>query len=712
MAITTENPSNTPDSAIRQFKSSPGLERFDELLKRLRQNNLQAHRKEINSVPSSNRRKAEPKDYRSIHLENRPLPPSPPPPATHESSDPHHQIIPGPRNDVHQPHIERASPSCSQLSTDLQSPSILLPSDHRQTSRSPLLTSPKSTSFIINLSSSSKLTASPTDHQLSQQTSSTRIPPITILSSSPPLTVSSDKLDWASLVEAAGKPDAEEDQLPDLTDWAPSQQDNKPSLRERWPTTIKVPSTLTSDHPQVSYIPLTLVVQSRPEILESIKPVKVQLGSKSHHTIQVVSNHQQPFICEPASQDDEPSHSNLSLTPNAIKVEQTSSSSFPAHSRVKPSTSISRPSPSSSSKLLNQQQKQSIAKLIIPILPVHSNFSQLSNPIVESKSSPSAGLLSSSFPSSSSSSSYTLSSSKHADHRSSISSNRTPNDPASDYCNDSVRKNSRHRTHLPLSANLSLSSSSPMPPSVPFTTSKTRGRKKKTARRHPLDQQIDDGRSTPLGTHDEQDYSQDDGRKTVESLDRIETSKRPNHESVQDGARNQQRKDQQPPNPRTESTENNRKNNRTDARINRWSNPFASMDRESEKTNSHPRQTSHQTSSRSISTALDDRRPTKDNDHGGKEEGHEVERMSRRRDVTGKSSHPPQHQHHPSSRNARWAPRAIEGCHDTQLKPNHHPGHKNHGHHVGDSSGTTGTSGSINLFDKLTGGTLLSNHHR
>ncbi|KNZ55194.1 uncharacterized protein VP01_2742g5 [Puccinia sorghi] len=204
--------------------SSPGLERFDELINKLRKSALTTR---DNPFPS-------------IHA-----------PKPTKKSQPTKQ--------------EREVEVQAQTETTVNSPN-----KDGKTSKSPLsTTSPIAHSFIVNLSSSALSgpaePSDPTD------------PPAAEL----------NKLDWASLVEAARQSDAEEDELPDLTEWATkavkdSLQDSPEHLPLKRDKTFKAAQIQVQSRPEIenpsssshSLAKIQLAGSLKPSPSSSTAPVK------------------------------------------------------------------------------------------------------------------------------------------------------------------------------------------------------------------------------------------------------------------------------------------------------------------------------------------------------------------------------------------------------------------------------------------------------
>ncbi|KAH9441256.1 hypothetical protein MJO28_015764 [Puccinia striiformis f. sp. tritici] len=145
----------------------------------------------------------------------------------------------------------------------------------------------------------------------------------------PPIEHQNKKLDWASLVEAARDSDDQEDQLPDLTEWTN-------------PSDIKIPSR---DNDVVLDVQSRSEIQASPPLSLLDKLVKIQLGATT-----------------PAGTNDDKIQ-NISEPPESNKPTPITTEPSNSSGRRKKNSFLLSPS---TSRLLNQNQKQSIARLIIP----------------------------------------------------------------------------------------------------------------------------------------------------------------------------------------------------------------------------------------------------------------------------------------------------------------------------------------------------------
>ncbi|MBW0526333.1 hypothetical protein O181_066048 [Austropuccinia psidii MF-1] len=161
-------------------------------------------------------------------------------------------------------------------------------------------------------------------------------------SSTPPADVPTvqNRLDWASLVEAAGKPDAVEDELPDLTEWA---QDSITLVSNH---NIEIKSEGTKIHPRG----LSSSTPALPH--QENLPIKIESSALTHDlkTLKLTENLHPP-----------PLHSRV-LNRNSLVVKPLSSTTNLSF------TETNNTSRNYSSRL-STKQKQSITKLIMPKSP-------------------------------------------------------------------------------------------------------------------------------------------------------------------------------------------------------------------------------------------------------------------------------------------------------------------------------------------------------
>ncbi|OAV93077.1 hypothetical protein PTTG_27422 [Puccinia triticina 1-1 BBBD Race 1] len=291
----------------KQLTNSPGLDRFDDLLNRLRKSTLAQD--QHNPFPSIHA----PKQRLSKLI-------SPADQCENQNTNP------SSRN-TDQP--EKPSPLLlpDQISSPRVDPELkTLSARNSKTSRSPL-SSPKATPCIVNLCASS---TTPPDQPADEPAEAAAPQPLPTAEPPP------SRLDWASLVEAARQSDAEEDQLPDLTEWATTDE------RTSAPDSLCVDP---SSHRPVGRTTPPLDVQSRAEISASLgRPVKIRLGGSSIPP-QPAPHGEQPAMTTRADPPAGSARGPASPPPNRRALNPISSSS----------------------RLLNQKQKQSIARLIIPV---------------------------------------------------------------------------------------------------------------------------------------------------------------------------------------------------------------------------------------------------------------------------------------------------------------------------------------------------------
>ncbi|WAQ92412.1 hypothetical protein PtA15_16A320 [Puccinia triticina] len=291
----------------KQLTNSPGLDRFDDLLNRLRKSTLAQD--QHNPFPS-------------IHAPKQRLSKLVSPADQCENQN----TNPSSRN-TDQP--EKPSPLLlpDQISSPRVDPELkTLSARNSKTSRSPL-SSPKATPCIVNLCASS---TTPPDQPADEPAEAAAPQPLPTAEPPP------SRLDWASLVEAARQSDAEEDQLPDLTEWATTDE------RTSAPDSLCVDP---SSHRPVGRTTPPLDVQSRAEISASLgRPVKIRLGGSSIPP-QPAPHGEQPAMTTRADPPAGSARGPASPPPNRRALNPISSSS----------------------RLLNQKQKQSIARLIIPV---------------------------------------------------------------------------------------------------------------------------------------------------------------------------------------------------------------------------------------------------------------------------------------------------------------------------------------------------------
>ncbi|EFP85329.2 uncharacterized protein PGTG_11498 [Puccinia graminis f. sp. tritici CRL 75-36-700-3] len=338
---------------IIMSKNSPGLDRFDDLLNRLRKSTLEKE----NPFPS-------------IHA------PKPKPP-------------PSPTKQIFSPQELQELPT-EQISVEPLPDPKIPPSKHTHSfsnNKSPLSTPPQPpSSVIVNLSSSSSSSSTTTTTTTPTTTTTTPLDQpsaspspeaaaattTTTTTSTSPLSSSTEnsKLDWASLVEAARQSDAEEDQLPDLTEWATSPNHHSLSPSQEQPNKNIIPPT---DPDSLAPPGAQLNVQSREEIVGALgRLVKIQLGGAIQSSSSAVKSTDRSE--DPSTLTRPPP--TTTITPpaasDADNNEYTKTSKRDSHASTASVSQRRQPlqSPlSSSSRLLNQKQKQSIARLIMPVSP-------------------------------------------------------------------------------------------------------------------------------------------------------------------------------------------------------------------------------------------------------------------------------------------------------------------------------------------------------
>ncbi|KAA1129662.1 hypothetical protein PGTUg99_033820 [Puccinia graminis f. sp. tritici] len=337
------------------------LDRFDDLLNRLRKSTLEKE----NPFPS-------------IHAP-KPKPPSPPKqifspqelqelPTEQISVEP----LPDPKNPPSK-HTHSFSNNKSPLSTPPQPPSSVIVN----------LSSSSSSSSTTTTTTTTTTTNTPLDQPSASPSPEAAVATTTTTTLTSPLSSSTEnsKLDWASLVEAARQSDAEEDQLPDLTEWATSPNHHNLSPSQEQPNKNIIPPT---DPDTLAPPGAQLNVQSREEIVGALgRLVKIQLGGAIQSSSSAVKSTDRSE--DPSTLTRPPP--TTTITPpaasDADNNEYTKTSKPDSHAST---ASVSQrrqllQSPlSSSSRLLNQKQKQSIARLIMPVSPVPSSSSSSASP--------------------------------------------------------------------------------------------------------------------------------------------------------------------------------------------------------------------------------------------------------------------------------------------------------------------------------------------